>query len=337
MKPHIVLLPSNRLQRPGAPPPRFGIADAFERLGFAAEVLDVNDAPRNPLAGRASLFASIDPWRAAKILFRRRKAYAVVSYYQSGVLLVLALRHFLGFKPLVAIVDVGDDSNWPLRARIVAYCLERADAVFSFASDQAGYLSGRYHGARVEFLPQQVDTGFFTPADGEGDCVLAVGNDLSRDYGTLQAAAFDLGIPITLRTECVAPCSNVTIAPRGSDEDLRALYHGAKVVVVPLHDMRHPGGISSLLEAFACGKAVVASNARGIRDYLHHEENCLTVPCGDAEALRAAILRLWLDDALRERLARAARRYAETELSQDRYAARLKAAFAALRPTPALA
>jgi glycosyltransferase involved in cell wall biosynthesis len=335
MKPHVVLLPSNRLQQPGEPPPRFGIADAFERLGFSAEVLDVNDALRNPFAGRASLFASIDPWRAAKILLRRRKAYAVVSYYQSGALLLLALRRFLGFKPLVAIIDVGDDSNWPLRARIVAFCLKRVDVVFSFARDQTEYLARRYYGTPVRFLPQQIDTRFFTPADGEGDYILSVGNDISRDYRTLETAVFDLGIPVMLRTDGVPAQPNVTIAPRGSEEDLRALYRKAKVVVVPLHDMRHPGGISTLLEAFACGKAVVASDARGIRDYLHHEENCLVVPCGDAEAFRAAVLRLLKDDSLRERLGRAARRYAETELSQDRYAARLKDAFAALRPIPA--
>lgn len=334
MKPHIVLLPANRLQKPGAPPPRFGIADAFERIGFSTEVLDVNDTTRNPFAGCASLFASIDPWRAAKILFSRRKAYAVVSYYQSGALLILALRRILGFKPLVVIVDVGDDSNWPLRAKIVAFCLKRADAVFSFASDQTAYLARRYPGSRVQFLQQQIDTEFFTPAEGEGDYILSIGNDLSRDYDTLLKAVHDIEVPLKLRTDRVAPRPGLTIAPRGDDEALRALYRAAKIVVLPLHDMRHPGGISSLFEAFACGKAVVASDARGIRDYLHHEENCLVVPADDAVALRAAVLRLLQDDALRARLGNAARRYAETELSQDRYAARLKNSFAALRPFP---
>jgi glycosyltransferase involved in cell wall biosynthesis len=337
MKPHILLLPANRLQKPGAPPPRFGIAEAFERQGVSAEVLDVNESPRNPFAGCVSLFASVDPWRAAKILFGRRKAYAVVSYYQSGALLILALRRIIGFKPLVAIVDVGDDSNWPLRARIVAYCLKRADAVFSFASDQTAYLARRYPGAKVQFLPQQIDTAFFTPAEDDGCYILSVGNDLSRDYGTLLEAVRDLDVPLKLRTDCVSPRPGLTIAPRGDDEALRALYRAAKIVVLPLHDMRHPGGISSLFEAFACGKAVVASDARGIRDYLQHEENCLVVPSGDAAALRAAVLRLLQDEGLRLRLGKAARRYAETELSQDRYAARLMNAFAALRPIPTTA
>jgi len=267
------------------------------------------------------------------VLLARRRARAVISYYQSGALLILALRRWLRFKPAVVIVDIGDDSNWPLRARIVAYCAQRADAVLCFSRDQAEALSQRFAGAKVHFLPQQIDTEFFTPGGEEGDYLLAVGDDLSRDYETFGQALFDLGIAIRLRTDRAVTAPPVEIVPRGSDEDLRTLYRGAKIVVVPLHDMRHPGGISSLLEAFACGKAVVASAARGIGDYLRHDEHCLVVPCGDAGALRAAVRRLMVDNDLRQRLGTAARRYAETELSQDRYAARLMAALAGLEHT----
>lgn len=326
----ILLLPSNRLQKPGAPPPKFGIADALVRAGFEAEVLDVNAAPRNPAARKPSLYASIDPWRAFTVLLFRRKAKAVVSYYQSGALLILALRRLFAFKPKVVIVDIGDVTNWPMRARIVSYCIVRADAVFCFAADQAEDLRRRYPRATIRVLPQQIDTELFRPGSEEGDYLLSVGDDISRDYETLANAVFDLGVPVTLRTGKAIHHKAVTVAPRGSDADLIALYRGAKIVVVPLHDMCHPGGISTLLEAFACGNAVVACSARGIRDYLHHEENCLTVPCGDAEALRSAVVRLLGDDALRTRLGRAARHYAETELSQDRYARRLSAAIAAL-------
>jgi glycosyltransferase involved in cell wall biosynthesis len=330
MKPRVVLLPSNRQQRPDGSRPRFGIADAFERLGFAAEVLDVNEQPRNPLAGRASLFASIDPWRALTVLFRRRKARAIISYYQSGALAILALRRLLGFKPPVVIVDIGDDSNWPMRARIVSYCVRRADAVFCFSRDQVAGLVERHPGAKCRFLPQQIDTAFFMPGSGEGDYILAVGDDLSRDYQTFVQAVEGVSEPVIVRSSKVTPRAGTTIAPRGSEEALRALYQGAKIVVIALHDMRHPGGISTLLEAYACGKPVVVSNARGVRDYLAHEQHCLVVPCGDADGLKAAVRRLLADADLRKRLGTAARRYAETELSQELYAKRLIDAIAAL-------
>jgi glycosyltransferase involved in cell wall biosynthesis len=52
---------------------------------------------------------------------------------------------------------------------------------------------------------------------------------------------------------------------------------------------------------------IVASDVGGIPDIIHHEENGLLVPPGDAVALAAAVERLYLDAALRERLVEAAR------------------------------
>lgn len=337
----IVMLPSNRqrelLQMEGETLNRLGVPQALERCGFQVSFLDVHDKPWNPLAGQASLYSSVDPLRAADVLFRHRNAYAVLSYYQSGVLLVLALRRVLGFKPPVIIVDIGDDVGWRMRTRIVEYCIARADAVFTLASEQARYLREKYRTDRVQFLVQQVDTEFFSPGlEAAGDHLLAVGADISRDYGTLRQAVIGLDHPVVLRTNLVTedrtryPNLKV-ISERQTDSQLRELYRRAGVVVLPLKDMRHPGGITTLLEAFACGKPVVVSNSSGVRDYLRPGENCLAVPCGDAAALRSAIDTLLGDAELRERLGRGARAYAEAELSQDRHAARLAEAIRALR------
>lgn len=337
----IVMLPSNRqrdlIGNRSDCLNRLGVAEALERLGFRVDFLDVHDRPWNPLAGRPSLFSSIDPLRAAHVLFGRRRARAVISYYQSGVLIVLALRRVLGFRPAVVIIDIGDDEGWRVRTRIVSFCIARADAVFTFASDQAAYLAAKYRTNAIRFLRQQTDTEFFRPGgEAEEDFVLAVGGDISRDYATLEKAIFDLGIPVVLRTTLMAEdrarFHNLTVVrDRLSDLGLRSLYRRAGIVALPLKDMRHPGGITTLLEALACGKAVVASDSRGVRDYLHHEQNCLVVPCGDVGALREAILRLRNDPELRRRLGRNARAYAEKELSQPVHAERLAAAIRSLR------
>jgi glycosyltransferase involved in cell wall biosynthesis len=335
----IVMLPSNRQHDLIGTGPdylnRLGVAEALERLGWRVDFMDVNEAPLNPFAGRPSLFSAIDPLRALRILLARRRAFAVLSYYQSGVLIVLALRRLLGFKPLVVIVDIGQDEGWRIRTQIVRFCLARADAVFTFASAQAEYLSQKYGSDVVRFLPQQTDTDFFCPGpEPEEDFVLSVGADISRDYGTLKEAIFGLGLPVVLKTTLVEEdrerFPNVKVVrERLSDAAFRSLYRRAGIVAIPLTDTLYPGGITTLLESLACGKAVVVSDSRGVRDYLHHEENCLVVPCGDAGALRAAILRLMQDDALRIRLARNARAYAEKQLSQICHAERLAAAIRA--------
>ncbi len=326
------------LQARGETLNRLGVPQALEKLGYRVAFLDVHGKPLNPLAGRHSLFSSIDPLRAASVLFRHRKAVAVISYYQSGALLTLALRRLLCFKPKVVIVDIGDDINWPIRARIVEFCIARADAVFTFASEQATYLRKKYHAENVHFLRQQVDTNFFSPeTEEEGDYLLSVGGDVSRDYETLKEGVFGLGIPVVLRTHLLGPdCTpNVTvITERQSDAQLRDLYRRAKIVVLPLKDMLHPGGITTLLEAFSCGKPLVVSNSRGVRDYLRDGENCLVVPCGDPAALRAAVARLTSDPELRVRLGRGARAYAEKELSQERHAQKLADAICSLHRQP---
>jgi glycosyltransferase involved in cell wall biosynthesis len=335
----IVMLPSNRQQGLIGTGPdflnRMGVAQALEKLGWRVDFMDVNDAPLNPFAGRPSLFGAIDPWRALRILFGKRRAYAVLSYYQSGVLIVLALRRLAGFKPKIVIVDIAQDEGWRVRTRIVRFCLARADAVFTFASAQASYLAQKYGVGTVRFLPQQTDTDFFCPGpEAEEGFVLSVGADVSRDFGTLKEAIFDLDIPIVLKTTLVTEdrrrFPNVTVVPeRLNDADFRSLYRRARIVAIPLHDTLHPGGITTLLESLSCGKAVVVGDSRGVRDYLHHEENCLVVPCGDARAMREAVLRLMKDEALRIRLARNARAYAEKQLSYSRHAEGLAVAIRA--------
>lgn len=333
----IVMLPSNRQQglirSDGLD--RLGVPHALERLGARVSFLDVHDFPLNPLAGKPSLFSSIDPWRALNVLFRHRKAAVVVSYYQSGALLVLALRRLMGFKPRVVIVDIGDDTTWRVRAHIVAFCIARADAVYTFASEQAAYLRRKYAVKTVHFLPQQVDTRFFTPAAEDGDYLLSVGGDVSRDFALLEESVYPLGVPVVLRTHLAKPDRTrwphiEVMSARQSDDALKKLYQNAKAVLLPLHDTLHPGGITTLLEAFACGKPVVTSLSRGIRDYLRPEENCLAVPCGDAAAFRTAVMRLLTDKALREKIGQGARNYAVTELSQDRHARRLLDALGSL-------
>ena len=57
-----------------------------------------------------------------------------------------------------------------------------------------------------------------------------------------------------------------------------------------------------VLEAMACGKAVVGSAVGGIVDLIHPDENGLLVPAGDPRALAAALAALAEDDARRSAL-----------------------------------
>ena len=63
----------------------------------------------------------------------------------------------------------------------------------------------------------------------------------------------------------------------------------------------------SMLEAMACGSAIISTNVGGPAEVLEHERTALLVPPDDPEAMAAACLRLLQDPALAQSLRSAAR------------------------------
>lgn len=63
----------------------------------------------------------------------------------------------------------------------------------------------------------------------------------------------------------------------------------------------------TLLEAMACGTAVVCSDIEGFRDVVTSGREAVMTPCGDVAALAGALARLLDDDALRARMGAAGR------------------------------
>ena len=80
---------------------------------------------------------------------------------------------------------------------------------------------------------------------------------------------------------------------------------------------RREGLPKSLLEAAACGRAMIASDAPGCRAIAIDGETALTHPIDDAQAMAAAIQRLAGDAELRRSFATAARRLAVTRFSNE--------------------
>ena len=98
------------------------------------------------------------------------------------------------------------------------------------------------------------------------------------------------------------------VAADRSPTDLRNLYAGSDVVVVPsvpTRDFLEPWGLV-VNEAFHRGVPVIATDAVGAAagGLVQHERTGLVVPAGDADALRAALHRLHDDPALRARARR---------------------------------
>lgn len=90
----------------------------------------------------------------------------------------------------------------------------------------------------------------------------------------------------------------------GHVDDMVSLFHTMDVVVMPSYREGLPKG---LIEAAACGLPLIATDVPGCREVVTHDVDGLLVPVKNGEALAAAIVRLHVDPALRQRLGGAAR------------------------------
>jgi glycosyltransferase involved in cell wall biosynthesis len=86
-----------------------------------------------------------------------------------------------------------------------------------------------------------------------------------------------------------------------------------------------------LIQSMGLGKAIVVTRTPTICEYVTDGHDALLVPCGDVPALRAAILRLLDDRALREWLGHNARATFDTDLTTEGHLHRLIAAIGELQ------
>jgi len=101
----------------------------------------------------------------------------------------------------------------------------------------------------------------------------------------------------------------------GHREDMLAVYAAAMLVVLPSYREGLP---KVLLEAAACGKAIVATDVPGCREIVRDRFNGLLVASKDSAALAAAIEELLSNQALREVMGQRSRTRVLAEWSSPR-------------------
>jgi len=96
----------------------------------------------------------------------------------------------------------------------------------------------------------------------------------------------------------------------GHCADIPALFSNSHIVVLPSYREGMP---KVLLEAAACGRAVVTTDVAGCRDAIEPDVTGLLVAARDVSGLADAIQSLILDAAMRQSMGQAGRRKAEQE------------------------
>jgi glycosyltransferase involved in cell wall biosynthesis len=98
----------------------------------------------------------------------------------------------------------------------------------------------------------------------------------------------------------------------GHIDDIASLWRRCHFAILPSHREGLPG---SLMEAAACGRALIATDAPGCREIAIPDKTGLLVPIEDPTALAAAIVKLATSPDLRARYGKAARELVVGKLS----------------------
>lgn len=266
--------------------------------GFAVETIPTYGWPWNPAAKMHNAYLGVDPLRALRVLFTRRKAAVVCAHLESG-LLILLLRRLFGFRPPVVIWEVPWSPGWKYRDIVSRLAIPRADFCVVFSSNQIKLLHDFYgKNIRVALIPFCIDTDFYRPmpAPDRGELyVLSCGLDAGRDFDILLGIADQISSAITIKAgrsfaldQSAHP--NVTVlCEHLSYPAFRDLYAGASMVVITTKDTPNASGVTTLMEAMAMGKPVIVSDNPALRDYLPPPDAGVVIPVGDRAALQAAI------------------------------------------------
>lgn len=188
-------------------------------------------------------------------------------------------------------------------------------------------------GAPVTVISQGVDSYFFNPEKAAAPLgppyLLSVGVEM-RNYELLFEAVRSLDIDVIMkassawmaggRSQWTAIPSNVkVITGRLSYVELRELYAGAALVVVPLHETLQAAGITTILEAMAMNRPVLATRSAGLPDLLiNGQTGVITKPT--AGALKHAIAEMLITREQRDTLARNGRQAVELNVTLEQHA-----------------
>ena len=176
----------------------------------------------------------------------------------------------------------------------------------------------RYHSVPISQQAQIVGIGYLLPVKRWERLLAAV--------QTLKARGWDFNVQIAgdgpLRSRLEKLAGDLGVSDRvqflGHVDDVPSLLSRATFVV---HTAEAEGCPNSVMEAMACGRAVVATEAGDVPVLIEHGKTGLVVPRDSQDTLVAYMEKLLLDPGLCQSMGLAARQAAEQKFGLDRLVA----------------
>jgi glycosyltransferase involved in cell wall biosynthesis len=274
------------------------------------------------------------PSAAEFLRFRRDTRSVFLVNCDARLALALALERVVALaapRPLIALDLVFLRRPQTIPATLAAlskrFLLRNVDYFLHYFKDLRGldsvYGIGPGRSGFVDFKANLWNSRV-AEARPDGEYALCFGRSL-RDFDTFFDALQRLECPGAIvdpqldslrehgsrftRSLSAVPANVRVLADDHTERSQAAALEGAKIVVVPMVRGRLiAAGISTVLNAMALGKCVIATAGPGVTDIFDGE--LVSVPPEDPEALAAAIARVWHDTELRRRTAQAGWEYA---------------------------
>ncbi|HEX6678605.1 MAG TPA: glycosyltransferase [Actinomycetes bacterium] len=276
----------------------------------------------------------------ALLLARRHDVLVSGSGYET--VLAAVARRLLGLRRpgLVAIVHRPPPPG--AAGRLLRFAYAAHDALLCISPLAYAELSAGPRAGNLRRVDWGVDLDFYRPTPvpaGAPVRLLSVGKT-KRDHDVLVRAM--AGLPALLELYCdaasaptVPPPPNVTVhvAPPGGESlsyaALRREYARCHLVAVALRRSDDLCGLSSVVEAMACGRGVLCTRTRGAAVDPEALGFGRSAPVGDAAAWRDLIAGAVRDPALLAAWGARAREVAESRYDLERFAAELAASIEA--------
>lgn len=278
---------------------------------------------------RAKIIGSPESWALARALATQVDANdCIFCLSEEGGLQVAAICGAQRDRPKIALFVHNLSRPRGRLALKLWQIADRVDLFLACSQIQVNFLR-QYLGlpaSKVKFIWDHTDTKFFSPGalprQNSRPQIVSVGLE-QRDYRTLATATANLDVDVKIsgfsKDASVLSKTFPKSLPANMHRqfypwpELVQLYQTADVVVVSLHENRYAAGVQALMEAMACGCAIVVTATEGLKSYLD-AGSVLSIQPGDSEAMQRAILQCLNDPE--EAAVRAQRGY---QIAQERY------------------
>jgi len=175
---------------------------------------------------------------------------------------------------------------------------------------------------RFQFVPFETPARTIElPEDRANPFIVSMGT-AQRDYRLLFGVLAQLGYPTTIVAGAHAVAGltvppNVTVRSGLTPQQCFELSQRARLNVIPVANQTTASGQVTLLDAMMFARPAIITSCPASIDYVTHGKDALLVRQGDHDDMKAAVQRLWEDEALRESLGKAARQTALQTFSEE--------------------